>query len=95
MDYTPLPSLLYRFKPRMPSARLTSANLHDPVLSFVRPVPITLRTSQTIGEAHAAVRAAAARKVLYFYVVDDDDRWRAWCPFATCWRLASTTAWKR
>ena len=58
----------------MPSAQLTSANLHDPVLSFVRPVPITLRTSQAIGEAHAAVRAASARSVHYFYVLDDDNR---------------------
>jgi len=58
----------------MPSAQLTSANLHDPVLSFVRPVPITLRTSQAIGEAHAAVRAASSRNVHYFYVLDDDDR---------------------
>ena len=59
---------------RMPTAQLSSANLHDPVLSFVRPVPITLRTSQAIGEAHAAVRAASARNVHYFYVLDDDDR---------------------
>ena len=58
----------------MPTAQLTSANLHDPVLSFVRPVPITLRTSQAIGEAHAAVRAASARHVHYFYVLDDDGR---------------------
>ena len=59
---------------RMPTAQLTSANLHNPVLSFVRPVPITLRTSQAIGEAHAAVRAASARNVHYFYVLDDDNR---------------------
>lgn len=59
----------------MSSARLTSANLHDPVLPFVRPVPVTLRATQTIGDAHAAVRAArSARDVLYFYVVDDHER---------------------
>jgi len=58
----------------MPSAQLTSANLHDPVLSFVRPAPITLRTSQAIAEAHAAVRGASARTAHYFYVLDDDDR---------------------
>jgi magnesium transporter len=59
----------------MSSARLTSANLHDPVLPFVRPIPVTLRTTQTVGDAHAAVRAArSARDVLYFYVVDDEER---------------------
>jgi hypothetical protein len=46
---------------RMPTAQLTSANLHDAVLSFVRPAPITLRTSQSIAEADAAVGAATAR----------------------------------
>ena len=59
----------------MSSVRLTSANLHDPVLPFVKPVLVTLRATQTIGDAHAAVRAApSARNVLYFYVLDDDDR---------------------
>jgi len=59
----------------MSSARLTSANLHDSVLPFVRSVPVTLRTSQTVAEAHAAVRAArSAREVLYFYVLDDSHR---------------------
>jgi len=59
----------------MSSARLTSANLHDPVLPFVRPIPVTLRTTQTVGDAHAAVRAArSARDVLYFYVVDEEER---------------------
>jgi magnesium transporter len=59
----------------MTSAQLTSANLHDPVLPFVRPVPVTLKATQTIGEAHAAVRAArSARDVLYFYVLDEDER---------------------
>ena len=59
----------------MSSVRLTSANLHDPVLPFVKPVPVTLRATQTIGDAHAAVRATpSARNVLYFYVLDDDER---------------------
>ena len=59
----------------MSSARLTSANLHDSVLPFVRSVPVTLRTSQTVAEAHEAVRAArSAREVLYFYVLDDSHR---------------------
>ena len=57
------------------SVRLTSANLHDSVLPFVRSVPVTLRTTDTVAEAHDAVRAArSAREVLYFYVLDGHDR---------------------
>ena len=58
------------------SVRLTSANLHDSVLA-VRPVGAgdVATTSQTVAEAHEAVRAArSAREVLYFYVLDDSDR---------------------
>jgi magnesium transporter len=59
----------------MPSARLTSANLHDAVLPFARPVPVTLRTSQSIAEAHAAVRAVRSpADIHYLYVLDDDER---------------------
>ena len=59
----------------MSFARLTSANLHDSVLPFARSVPVTLRTSHTVAEAHEAVRAArSAREVLYFYVLDESDR---------------------
>jgi len=59
----------------MPSVQLTSTNLHDPVLPLVRPVPVTLKRSQAVAEAHAAVRAApAARHAPYFYVLDDEER---------------------
>ena len=59
----------------MPAGHLTSVNLHDPVLPLVRPVPVVLTSSQTIADAHAAVRAApAARNVPYLYVLDDDGR---------------------
>ena len=59
----------------MLSAPLTAANLHDPVLPLVRPVPVTLRSTQTVGEALSAVRGGiSARQVHYFYVVDDDGR---------------------
>ena len=59
----------------MTVARLTSTNLHDPVLPLVRPVPVVLRQSQSIADAHAAVRAAAAaRHVPYFYVLDAEER---------------------
>ena len=56
-------------------AQLTSSNLHDPILPFVRPVPVSLRASQTLADAHVAIRAAPqARESPYFYVLDDDDR---------------------
>lgn len=59
----------------MPPAPLTALHLHEPVLPFVRPVPVMLRTTQTIAEAHQAVRAAlAANDIPYFYVVDDGNR---------------------
>lgn len=59
----------------MPPAQLTSSNLHDPILPLVHPVPVALRTTQTLADAHAAIRAAPmARNSPYFYVVDDDDR---------------------
>jgi len=59
----------------MAVANLTSTNLHDPVLPLVRPVPVTLKQGQTVSEAHAAVRAVpAARLVPYYYVLDDDQR---------------------
>jgi magnesium transporter len=56
-------------------AQLTSSNLHDPILPFVSRVPVTLKTTQTIADAHAAIRAAPlARESPYFYVLDDGDR---------------------
>lgn len=59
----------------MPPAPLTAAHLHEPVLPFVRPVPVILRTTQTIAEAHHTVRAAlAANDIPYFYVVDAGNR---------------------
>ena len=59
----------------MTVTKLTSTNLHDPVLPLVRPVPVVLNASQTVAEAHAAVRAApAARHAPYLYVLDDEER---------------------
>lgn len=59
----------------MPSAPLTAANLHDPVLPLVRPVPVTLGSTQTVAEALAGVRGAlSTRDIHYFYVVDDERR---------------------
>jgi hypothetical protein len=68
----------------MTPAPLTAADLHEPVLPFVRPVPVTLRTAQTIAEAHQAVRAAlAADDIPCFYVVDAAIGWRGSWPCAT------------
>jgi magnesium transporter len=54
---------------------LNASNLHDPVLPLVRPVPVVLRTTQTISDAFAAIRAVSKTPDSpYFYVVDDDDR---------------------
>jgi magnesium transporter len=56
-------------------AQLTSRNLHDPILPFVRPVAVALRATQTLADAHAAIRAAPkARESPYFYVLDDHER---------------------
>lgn len=54
---------------------LTASNLHDPVLPFVRPVPAAIRATQTISDAHAAIRAVPrAGESPYLYVLDDEDR---------------------
>ena len=59
----------------MPPAQLTSSNLHDPIVPFVRPVPVTLKATQTLADAHAAIRAAPhAHESPYFYVLDENDR---------------------
>src|SRR5215212_8439500 len=65
----------FRRQSLMLPARLTSSNLHDPILPFVRPVPVALRATQTLSDAHAAIRAVAkAGDTPYFYVLDDDAR---------------------
>ena len=59
----------------MRPAPLTAANLHDPILPLVRPVPVTLVASQTIAEALPVVRSSITTSdIHYFYVVDDDRR---------------------
>jgi magnesium transporter len=56
-------------------APLSAANLHEPILPLVRPVPVTLRAGQTIAEALQVVRASmSAGNIHYFYVVDDEER---------------------
>jgi magnesium transporter len=57
------------------SPPLSPANLHDPILPLVRPVPVTLTIGQTIGEALGIVRTSlSAANIHYFYVVDDQRR---------------------
>jgi magnesium transporter len=59
----------------MRPAPLTAANLHDPILPLVRPVPVTLVATQTIAEALPVVRSSITTSdIHYFYVVDDDRR---------------------
>lgn len=59
----------------VPSAPLSAANLHDPILPLARPVPVTLGAGQTIAEALKVVRASrSAANIHYFYVVDGDNR---------------------
>jgi magnesium transporter len=59
----------------VPSPLLSAANLHDPILPLVRPVPVTLTAGQTIAAALATVRASiSAANIHYFYVVDDARR---------------------
>jgi magnesium transporter len=59
----------------MRPAPLTAANLHDPILPLVKPVPVTLVATQTIAEAVPAVRSSITTSgIHYFYVVDEDRR---------------------
>jgi magnesium transporter len=54
---------------------LSAANLHEPILPLVRPVPVTLTAGQNIADAIRVVRASiSATNIHYFYVVDDDRR---------------------
>ena len=54
---------------------LSAANLHDPILPLVRPVPVTLTADQSIADALRVVRTSiSAANIHYFYVVDDQRR---------------------
>jgi magnesium transporter len=48
--------------------------LHEPVLPLVRKCAVTLRPTDTVASAIAAVRAARAGESLCFYVIDDEQR---------------------
>jgi magnesium transporter len=57
------------------SAPVAEINLNDPVAQHMRVDIARLHIHQTVGEALAALRAAPpAARIVYFYVVDQDDR---------------------
>ena len=54
---------------------LGEASLREPVTGFIRRDFVTLRTSMTVGDALAALRTERiGEKIVYFYVLDTDDR---------------------
>jgi magnesium transporter len=56
-------------------ARLTEANLEDPVSRYARADCTRLRIGQTVGDALEELRREPpAERIIYFYVVDDDGR---------------------
>jgi magnesium transporter len=56
-------------------APLTEANLNDPVTQHMRQDFTRLRADQTVGEALGRLRRhPPAGRIIYFYVVDADDR---------------------
>jgi len=66
---------------RVSSALLSAANLHDPILPLVRPVPVTLPSGGTVSEALRVVRTSKnAANIHHFYVVDAEHRLRGVVP---------------
>lgn len=52
-----------------------SKDLHRPIADYVQPAETVIRADQTLQEALASLRRRTiANKVIYFYVVDDEDR---------------------
>lgn len=59
----------------MPAAAISTEQLHDPILDYVRPADLTLRPDDTISVALERARALPGTNVvLYCYVVDDENR---------------------
>ena len=59
----------------MSSAARVLANLNDPVARHMRTDIARLHVKQTVGEALAAVRKSPPEsRIIYFYVVDDENR---------------------
>ena len=53
---------------------LSADRLHDPILPYMQPCPVTLRASERVDTALDAIRLARAGDVPHFYVVDDQQR---------------------
>jgi magnesium transporter len=59
----------------MSTSPITTAQLHDPILPYVRLAPLVLRPDATIGDALARTRALPPTEIiLYCYVVDAHGR---------------------
>src|SRR6185436_6253482 len=56
-------------------------HLNDPVVNHMRREFVRLPVGQTVGEALASIRARPPEgRILYFYVVDSDERLRGVVP---------------
>lgn len=56
-------------------AKLRTAHLYDPISAHTRTDFATLRQGMTVQEALAAIRQhGVGERIVYFYVLDDDDR---------------------
>ncbi len=53
---------------------LTTDRLHDPILPFVQPCAVTLRSDHRVDEALDVIRRARVGDVPHFYVVDEEAR---------------------
>lgn len=53
---------------------LSPEHLHDPILPYLQPCPVTLRSADRVDAALDAIRAARAGNIPHFYVVDDSQR---------------------
>jgi magnesium transporter len=63
------------------TAPVTEANLNDPVAKHMRTDLTRLRFDHTVGEALAALRTSPPpARIVYFYVVDDEDRLKGVIP---------------
>ena len=59
----------------METAPLTRAQLHEPILPYVRPAALTLHPDESIEQALARTRALPSNEIiLYCYVVEPDGR---------------------
>ncbi len=75
------PTIPWRKKGPFMATALTEANLNDPVTRHMHQDVARLRLGQTVGEALAEMRQQPpAGRIIYFYVVDSDNRLRGVVP---------------